>query len=253
MALGLESVTIDEVVPSSFVAARWLVRNRPDVKQAYVIGSSGLCDELREAGVNVLTARDFATDGDDNHPADAAASLGSLASSVDAGPSVGAVVVGHDPAFNFKALCLASLYLEKGAAFISTNPDAYDMVGSHRMPGNGCLVAAVACVAGRGPDATCGKPAADLGQYLLEAYGLDASRTCMVGDRLDTDIALGHAMGSSSLLVLTGVVGADDLLEELRHQEGRGGDADDGTAPMPTHVISHLGKLFELADAPPRS
>ena len=42
-----------------------------------------------------------------------------------------------------KALCLASLFLERGPdemAFVATNPDAYDIVSNHRMPGNGRVV-----------------------------------------------------------------------------------------------------------------
>ena len=79
--------------------------------------------------------------------------------------------------------------------FIATNPDAYDVVADHRMPGNGCFVAAVSTVAG-GPDAMCGKPA-DLARYLVSAYSLMA-RT-HGGRSARTDIALGHAMGASSL------------------------------------------------------
>ena len=153
---------------------------------------------------------------------------------------MGAVVVGHDTSFNFKALCLASLFLERGedaVAFVATNPDAYDIVSNHRMPGNGCFVAAVATVAGRPPDAICGKPAADLADYLVESYSLEPARTVMVGDRLDTDIALAHAIGCSSLLVLTGVATAEATLAELD-----GG----GHTPMPTHAISHVGRLLEL-------
>ena len=56
------------------------------------------------------------------------------------------------------------------------------MVAGHRMPGNGCFVAAVATAAGRPPDAVCGKPAGDLAEYLRAEYALDPKRTCMVGD-----------------------------------------------------------------------
>ena len=108
------------------------------------------------------------------------------------------------------------------------------------MPGNGCFVAAVSCVAGRPPDAMCGKPARDLADYLVSTFDLDPSRTCMIGDRLDTDIALAGAGTSessmSSLLVLTGVTTAEELL-----------DAAAGADGAPTHAISHLGRLCELA------
>ena len=40
---------------------------------------------------------------------------------------------------------------------------------------------------------------------VLAEHGLDASRTVMVGDRLDTDMAFGNAGGLRTLLVLSGV------------------------------------------------
>lgn len=242
-ALGLDRVQLEQVVPSSYVAARWLRKNRPALQNAFVIGAAGLVDEMREVGINVLTARDaaFASAASNGN------SLMDLAEVVAGGPSVDAVVVGHDTQFDYTALCLASLYLEQpGTVFVATNGDAYDMVADHKMPGNGCLVAAVATAAGRPPDAVCGKPAADLADYLVDAYGLEPRRTCMVGDRLDTDIALAHAMGASSLLVLTGVAGADDVLAAVEQAESPSEAGRAGGAFIPTHVASHLGRLREL-------
>ena len=242
--LGLD-VTVEQVVPSSFVAARWLARTRSDVTDAFVIGADGLVAEMRDAGINVLTAHDFDMPGADPADNEASASLALLAQAVDNAASVGAVVVGHDTSFNFKSLCLASLFLERpGVTFVATNPDAYDVVVNRRMPGNGCFVAAVATVAGRQPDAVCGKPAQDLADYLVDAYSLDPTRTVMVGDRLDTDIALAHAMGASSLAVLTGVASADDLVWDQSRRRIWPMNSD-GT-PLPTHAVSHIGRLREL-------
>ena len=57
--LGLAGVTEEQVVPSSFVAARWLAKSKPHVRRAFVIGSPGLTSELSEAGIETLTAQDF--------------------------------------------------------------------------------------------------------------------------------------------------------------------------------------------------
>ena len=37
--------------------------------------------------------------------------------------------------------------------------------------------------------------------HLIARHALDARRTCMVGDRLDTDVAFGRASGMRTLLV----------------------------------------------------
>ena len=88
---------------------------------------------------------------------------------------------------------------------------------------------------------------AELAEYLLAAYSLDPKRTCMIGDRVDTDIALGHAMGASSLLVLTGVATAEDLLPQLSPDAPCSLGRAQGDEPtLPTHAISHVGRLLEL-------
>ena len=55
-----------------------------------------------------------------------------------------------------------------------------------------------------------GKPAAPLLRQAIERAG--AQRPLVIGDRLDTDIAGGHAVDADSLLVLTGVSTAADVL-----------------------------------------
>ena len=104
--LGLERVTLDQVVPSSFVAARWLAQNRPEIKKVFVIGASGLVDELQEAGIEVLTARSsaFSFPSSDPDSNEASTSMAALGKAVASESEVGAVVVGHDTGFNFKAL-----------------------------------------------------------------------------------------------------------------------------------------------------
>ena len=56
-----------------------------------------------------------------------------------------------------------------------------------------------------------GKPSAHLGAFLQARYGFDKGRTCIVGDRLDSDILLGHNCGLESVLVMTGTTDASQL------------------------------------------
>jgi ribonucleotide monophosphatase NagD (HAD superfamily) len=56
-----------------------------------------------------------------------------------------------------------------------------------------------------------GKPSQDLLKTILATYGLDPERTCMVGDRLSTDIEFGRRGGLHTLLVLSGVTQESDL------------------------------------------
>ena len=49
---------------------------------------------------------------------------------------------------------------------------------------------------------------------LAPRYGIDKSRCCMVGDRLDTDVLFGVDNGLKSLLVLSGVTSEEKLLSD---------------------------------------
>jgi 4-nitrophenyl phosphatase len=50
-------------------------------------------------------------------------------------------------------------------------------------------------------------------ECIVEKFHLDRTRSCMVGDRLDTDIAFGHHGGLKTLLVMTGVAKRADLID----------------------------------------
>jgi glycerol-1-phosphatase len=71
------------------------------------------------------------------------------------------------------------------------------------------MVAALRTAYGIEPE-VAGKPAAPLLRQAVERVG--AQRPLVIGDRLDTDIAGAHAVDAESLLVLTGVSTAADLL-----------------------------------------
>jgi 4-nitrophenyl phosphatase len=58
---------------------------------------------------------------------------------------------------------------------------------------------------GRNP-IVLGKPHATMLEVILNVHHLDPKRTCMIGDRLDTDIQFGINGGCSTLLVLTGTI-----------------------------------------------
>lgn len=72
------------------------------------------------------------------------------------------------------------------------------------MPGTGCSIQAVETAAGRRA-VNVGKGGDWLLPYLCSSHGLRPEEACIVGDRLDTDIALGRTGGLLTVLPLTGV------------------------------------------------
>ncbi|MEW5308032.1 MAG: hypothetical protein WDW38_000021 [Sanguina aurantia] len=98
-----------------------------------------------------------------------------------------------------------------GCVFVATNLDHADvMPGGRMMPGTGGIVSAVEVASGR-QAVNVGKGGAWLLPFLCSYFGLDPAATAIVGDRLDTDIALGTAGGLVTILPLTGVTQMTDL------------------------------------------
>ena len=117
----------------------------------------------------------------------------------------------------YAQICYASLYLQqqKDLPFILASNDTFDQLADRRLPGPSHIGAyAIQVTTGREPVVT-GKPSKSLGTHLTVLHGLDPTRTCMVGDRLDSDIAFGNGAGFHSLLVMTGCTTEELLLEKI--------------------------------------
>jgi 4-nitrophenyl phosphatase len=94
--------------------------------------------------------------------------------------------------------------------YVCTDPDSVVPTGDGEVPGSGVIEAAVSRAAGREP-VVVGKPSEYAGKAVLKALGTRADETLFVGDRLDTDIALGESVGARTAVVLTGVTSRDGL------------------------------------------
>ena len=55
-----------------------------------------------------------------------------------------------------------------------------------------------------------GKPSPIILEVALAALGVPAAETVIVGDRIETDVAMGKRSGLATILVLSGVTRADD-------------------------------------------
>ena len=92
---------------------------------------------------------------------------------------------------------------------MAANADATMPTEHGELPGNGAMVRVIATAAGIEP-VVAGKPEPPLHRESMLRTG--ARRPLVVGDRLDTDIEGAVNAGVDSLLVLTGVATAVDLL-----------------------------------------
>ncbi|MDQ7842860.1 MAG: HAD-IIA family hydrolase [Armatimonadota bacterium] len=165
----------EAVVNSSYVLVRHLRRTAGGAR-LLVLGEESVRRELRSAGL-VLT--------EDPRWADI-------------------VVACFDRTFDYRKLHAAFQAIRRGARFIATNRDPYCPTPGGGLPDCGAIVAAIETATGHPLDEVVGKPSAIMAGVIRERLGGAAQDSLMVGDRLETDLALAKAAGMASAIVLTG-------------------------------------------------
>jgi len=171
----------DEVVNSSIVLARHLKKLDPGAP-IFVIGEPPLIGELRAHGFEVR---------DD--------------------PAVRWVVIAFDRTFDYAKLNTALQAVRRyDARLIATNPDRTCPVEGGEIPDCAGMIAAVEAVTDKKVEAVVGKPSPIILAVALASLGVSAADAVMVGDRIETDMAMGRRSGLRTILVLSSVTRADD-------------------------------------------
>jgi HAD superfamily hydrolase (TIGR01450 family) len=200
-------VSEDRVVTSARATALYLRERLPDVRRVLVVGASGLEREMRDVGLEVVTAAHAATRAS-QEDIDGFAAAG----------QPDAVVVGLDPQLTYGRIAVAADAIRAGARFIATNRDPTYPAERGLRPGAGSVVAAIEVACGKKPAAEIGKPGPLLLEEAAKAVGRSAAEAIMIGDAL-TDIEAARSVGARSVLMLTGVTSAARA-EEIHPVEG---------------------------------
>lgn len=172
----------EDVVTSAQAAATLVAAEVEPGAAVLVVGGEGLDAALAERGLRPVRAAD-------DEPA--------------------AVVQGFSPDVGWRQLAEGTYAVQAGLPWIASNLDATIPTSQGMAPGNGALVGVIVRATGRHPVAA-GKPETPLHEEAVRRTG--AQDPLVVGDRLDTDIEGAVNAGVPSLLVLTGVSTALDLV-----------------------------------------
>lgn len=167
-----------QVVTSSLAAAALLARQYPRGAGIYMIGEDGLREALEQKQFRILSETEA--------------------------EGAQAVVMGMDRAISFQKASEAALLIRAGVPFFGTNPDKTFPTPRGEIPGAGAWLSVLVTATGIQP-LIAGKPFPYLIELSLEILGTTAAESLVVGDRLDTDIAAGQAVGCPTALVLSGV------------------------------------------------
>lgn len=197
---------VEEIFGSAYSSAIYISRIlklEPPRNKVFVIGEAGIEHELRSEGIPFVGGTDPAFRRDIT-PADfQGIADGSL---LDA--DVGCVLAGLDFHINYLKLSHALQHLRRGALFLATNVDSTFPMNHNFFPGAGAVSAPLACATGNQENQplALGKPSPAMLDAVEGKFALDRARTCMVGDRLNTDIKFGiDGRLGGTLAVLTGV------------------------------------------------
>ena len=167
----------DAILTAGIATVEYLVKVYGKKACLYVIGEQALTGPLIEAG--------FSLQKDSSRP-------------------VEAVIVGGDSGLNYEKLKNAALLLQKGADLVGTNPDVLYPCEEGLVPEAGTTLAALQAATGVVPQIV-GKPHRYLFDLAVTRLGVKASRTAVLGDRLETDILGGKRAGLRTILTTTGV------------------------------------------------
>jgi phosphoglycolate/pyridoxal phosphate phosphatase family enzyme len=176
---------MNEIITSAWATGRYFIERNEIGKRVYVVGEGGLREELLAVGMRVTPFRE------DLH--------------------FDYVVVGWDRQLTYQKMVEAHRAICDGAIFIATNRDStYPDSDGRTLPGNGAAVAAIETCSGITP-ITIGKPEPYTLELILRLSNTPPRECMIIGDRLDTDVAIGKKVGVRTGMTLTGVSSKVDI------------------------------------------
>ncbi|KAJ3306521.1 hypothetical protein HDU76_004803 [Blyttiomyces sp. JEL0837] len=180
--LGVD-ISEEHFFTSAIATAKFLQSQKPNGGTCYVIGEPGLTYALYEAGFTMNS---------DN-------------------PDY--VVIGEGNSHNFEKITKACNLVLKGAKLIGTNPDVMGNADSGIVPACGAFLATIELATGK-KAFTCGKPTSLMMRYAQSILGTTKGETCIIGDRMDTDILAGTYAQIDPVLVMSGVTTLNNLYDD---------------------------------------
>ncbi len=173
--LGI-SATREDFITSSQAMAWYLKAHHPG-KILYVCGTASLKKELESEGFSVTEDPEQAQ----------------------------CVVMGFDTELTFRKLSDVCWLLStrKNIPYLATNPDLVCPTEFGSVPDCGSVCIGVKNATGREP-VVIGKPSARMPRLAMEKWGAAPEQTCVVGDRIYTDVKSGLNAGILTVLVMSG-------------------------------------------------
>ncbi len=173
--MGIRADRADFMTASQ--ATAYYLHKHHEGKRLYVCGTRSLKEELAREGFTVTEELE----------------------------KVECVVMGFDTELTFQKLQDVSYLLltRPELPYIATNPDLVCPTEFGSVPDCGSICACIKNATGREP-VVIGKPSPLMPELAMERLGIPKEQTCVVGDRIYTDIKAGLNAGVTGILVMSG-------------------------------------------------
>lgn len=168
--LGIEALE-EEVITSAQLSADY-IKNNPGYGNVFVIGEEQIKRELDLKGV---------IRNDNNRP--------------------DTVLVSFDTTLTYEKLQFAYQTLRKGAYFIASNQDAVCPTIQGGLVDSGAIISALEKASGKKVERVLGKPSLLAANIIVNQLQVHPNECVVVGDRLNTDIALGKRAGMGTIWI----------------------------------------------------
>ena len=180
--LGIEAFP-DDFLTSADAAIRYLRGRYLPETVYYVCGTESLKNQLRLAGLRVAeTLRDDCS----------------------------VVLLGYDTELTYEKLESCCILLNRGADYVATHPDLVCPTWYGSAPDCGSVIEMLHTATGRRPK-VIGKPQPEMALLAMEQTDFSPRETCLIGDRVYTDIACGVNAGIDTIFVLSGEGVMEDI------------------------------------------
>ena len=148
---------------------------------------------------------------------------------------IDAVIVSCDHNFNFHKLNIGFQALRRGARFLAVNADAICPLPDGEIPDAGAMIGALEGCSKRSVELVMGKPSPLIAEATLKRINRSAEECLIIGDNLESDMAFGHRLGMTTVLVLSGVTQRQDLAHAL---------------VQPDHVLESIADIYQAITKP---
>lgn len=197
--MGITAVTEDFLTSTNATIVHLQAQN---YRKIYAFGTATFRQQLAQAGLPITTQVE---------------------------EDVDCLCIGFDTELTFQKLEDACILLNRGVAFVATNPDWVCPTWYGSVPDCGSVCQMLENATGRKP-LVIGKPQPAMVELALAQSGYTREQAVILGDRLYTDIACGINAGISAIFVLS----------------GEGTLADLETSPVkPTHIYENIRTLCQ--------